>query len=300
MQSSVSIAPITADTIVVNELPSQKPTTLLLRTNRPYLYNSWTLNNRLRLKNEKLTKRQQSSCRIAFYSFWLCVTAGIMIIIIYRFTDECSLATNQKQFLIKCFRHWLYLAAICTSLLAFSGVILGACQYFRSQTLNFLYDDEHQQHLINTNGLLPMTMTSYSHCYPTLLTNVNSIISSRQIQNRDDEHSNIILISSLTNTSLGRKIPPFNYDELPLETTPIIISKSPNMDDNNNTNKILFFSSSTSNLSSPQSMLSTARSSNASNTITNSKAPSILENTCTSTPATHITCISGVDVCKKQ
>jgi len=294
MQSSLSIAPITTDTIVVNELSSQKPTTLLLRTNRPYLYNSWIVNNRLRLKNEKLTKRQQSSCRIAFYSFWVCVTAGIMIIIIYRFTDECSLATNQKQFFIKCFRHWLYLAAICTSLLAFSGVILGACQYFRSKTLNFLYDDEHQQYLINTNGLLPMTMTSHSYCYPTL-------ISSRQIQNRDDEHSNITLISSLTNTSLGRKIPPFNYDELPLETSPIIISKSPNMDNNNNnTKKIAFFSSSISTLSSPQSILSTARSSNASNTITNSKAPSILENTCTNTPATHITCISGIDVCKKQ
>jgi len=298
MQSSISIAPITTDTIVVNELPSQKPTTLLLRTNRPYLYNSWTVNNRLRLKNEQLKKRQQSSCRIAFYSFWLCVSAGIMIIVIYRFTDECSLTTNQKQFFIKCFRHWLYLAAICTSLLACSGVILGACRYFRSQTLNFIYDDEHQQHLTNINGLLPMTTTSHSYYHPTSLINGTSIIPSRQIENLDDEHSNITLISSFTNTSLRRKIPPFNYDELPLQTNPIIILKSPKMD--NNTKKTIFFLSSTSTLSSPQSMLSTARSSNASNTITNGKAPSILENTYTSTPTSHVTSIPGIDIWNKQ
>ncbi len=59
MQSSISIPLTPGESIAINELPSQRPTTLLLRTNRPYLYNSWTLNNRLRLKNEKLSKLQQ-------------------------------------------------------------------------------------------------------------------------------------------------------------------------------------------------------------------------------------------------
>jgi len=292
MQSSVSIAPVSVDSIVISELPSQKPTTLLLRTNRPYLYNTWTINNRLRLQNEKLIKRQRSSCRIAFYSLWLCVSAGVMIIIVYRFTDECSLTTNQKQFFfIKCLRDWLYLIAICISLLASIGVIFGACRYFRSQTLNFLYDDEHEQHSTTTNSLLPMTIRSNS------LT--NSVF--RQSENRDDEHSTTTVISSLTNTSLRRKMPPFNYDELPPETNPIIIRKSPNM--NNNINKTLLFSSSTSTLSSPQSVLSTARSSNASNTITNSnkdEATSTFEDIRASTPTSYTTCISGVDIWGKQ
>jgi hypothetical protein len=292
---------IPIDLNVINELPSQKPTTLLLRTNRPYLYNSWVLDNRLRLKNKKLSKRQQSSCRIAFYSFWLCVSAGVMIILIYRFTDECSLTANQKQFFIKCLRHRLFLAAVCTIFFACGGIIFGACRYFRSQTLHFLYDNEREPHLTSTNDLLPMMSKSHSYSYPTLLTNGASIIPSREVQNRHDELSNTTVISSLIKTSLRRKIPPFNYDELPPEPNPIIISKSANI--NNDTNKTIFFSSFISTLSSRQSILSTTRSFNASNTITNSnksKATSIFEDTCSNTPASYTSCISGVDVWEKQ
>lgn len=284
MQPSVSITPIREDSIVTNDLSSKKPTTLLLRTNRPYLYNSWRINNRLRLKNEKLTKRQQSSCRIAFYSFWLCVSAGIMIIIIYRFTDECSLTTDEKQFSIECLRHWLFLAAVCTSFLACTGVIFGACRYFRSQTLHLLYDDQGQTHITRNNVLLPVTI---------------SIVPPRQTSSHDDEHSNATIVSSLTNTSLRRKIPPFNYDELPAESNHLINSKSINI---NNT-KTRLFSSSTSTLSSPQSMFSTTRSSNASNTIIDSsktKTTSTIEDTCTNTHLSYPTSVSGIDIWKKQ
>jgi hypothetical protein len=267
MQSSFSITPTPAESIVVDKSSPQKPTTLLLRTNRPYFYNSWAENNRLRLKNEKLFKRQKSSCCIAFYSLCLCVSAGVMIIVIYRFTDECSSTTNAKRFLIKCLRHWLFLAAICTSSLAFSGVIFGACRYFRSQRLNFLYDNERVTAIGNTDNLLPMTITP--HCYhsPTLLVNRSSLIPSRQTRYGDDEYSNATAVSSLANASPQCKMPPFNYDELPDESTPVIISVSPNIDIHNTTR---FFSSSTSTLSSPQLMCPSARISNATTATINS------------------------------
>jgi hypothetical protein len=296
MQSSSSIPPTSAESIVINELPSQNPTTLLLRTNRPYLYNTWALNNRLRLKNEKLSKRQQSSCRIAFYSLWLCVSAGVMIIVIYRFTDECSLAPNPKQFFIKCLRHWLFLAAICTSLLACGGVIFGACRFFRSQKFNFLYDEQHELQLTNNNGLLPMNITPHSYYYPTSLTNGVSIVSSRQLENHDSRHSNTTVISSITNASSRRKIPPFNYDELLPESNSITISKSPNIDNNN---KTILFSSSTSTLSLPQSIVPTPRTSNTTINSNKSKATSIFEDTCSSTPA-YTTCLCGANVWEKQ
>jgi hypothetical protein len=291
---------IPIDLNVINELPSQKPTTLLLRTNRPYLYNSWVLDNRLRLKNKKLSKRQQSSCRIAFYSFWLCVSAGVMIIVIYRFTDECSLTTNPKQYFMKCLRHWLFLAAICTSLLACGGVIFGACRYFRSQTLNFLYDDEYERHRTNRNSSLPMTPTSHSSYYPTSFTNGASIISFRPTQNPDDAHSNAAVVSSITNRLLQRKLPPFNYDELPIESSFITTLKSPNR---NNNNKTIFFSSSTPTLSSSQLICPTARISNTTNTTMDSnqsKAKSVYKDNSSQTPASCTTCLCEVNVWEKR
>ncbi|CAF1320560.1 unnamed protein product [Adineta steineri] len=68
MQSSLPIPPTPVDTIANDVISLPKSTTLLLHPNRPYVHNYWLLNDRLRLKNKKLSRRQQSSCRIAFYS----------------------------------------------------------------------------------------------------------------------------------------------------------------------------------------------------------------------------------------
>jgi hypothetical protein len=267
MPSPFSIAPIPTESMIINESSPQKPTTLLLRTNRPYYYNSWTENNRLRLKNEQLSKRQQSSCCIAFYSLCLSVSAGVMIIVIYRFTEECSSTTNAKIFLIKCLRHWLFLAAICTSFLACTSVIFGVCRYFRSQRLNFLYENERVTDLRNTNGLLPMNSASPCYRSPTLLVNRTSPILFGQTRYGDDEYSSTTVVSSLPNVSPQCKMPPFNYDELPDEAIPIIISMPPNTDIHNKTR---YFSSSNSTLSSPQLLCPSARTSNATTTTTNS------------------------------
>jgi hypothetical protein len=291
MRLSFPVPPTPVDSIVPDELTSKKPTTLLLHTNRPYIYNYWTLNDRLRLKNEKLSRRQQSSCRIAFYSLWLCIIASVMIIVIYRFTDECPLTTNQKEFFIKCLRHWFFLLAICTSLCACSGVIFGACRYFRSQPRTFSYGIEHDLHVGNNNNVLPMTTMSQTYCYPTSLANGTAMIPFGQTRHRDDEQS----ITSITNPSPRRMIPPFDYDELPPETSSIMIQKSPN-----HNNKTVFFSSSVSTTSSPRSIFSTTATSNATNRIINSKATSISQDTYSSMPATYTPCACGRDVWEKQ
>ena len=287
MQSPVAIPP---ESIVINESPLSKPTTLLLRTNRPYLYNSWIVNNRLRLKNEKLTKRQQSSCRIAFYSLWICVSASVMIIVIYRFTDECLITTEANKFIMNCLRHWLFLAAICTSLLACCGVIVGACRYFRSQTFNFLYDHDPHRHLAAANSLLPMTETSHSYYSPTVSTNGISIIPSRQIQQCDDELTNSTINSSLINISPQRKIPPFNYEELPSDSNSTMISLSPNI----NNNKKIFFSMSTSILPLPYFKSSSSRTSDM------TKTSSIFEDPCSSTFDSYTTCLADEAIWKQQ
>ena len=274
MRLSFPKPPTLVDSNQIDELSSKNPTTLLLNTHRPYIFNYWTLNDRLRLKNEKLSRRQQSSCRIAFYSLWLCIIASVLIIIIYRFTDDCPLTTNRKQIFLKCSRHWLFFLAICLSLVACSGVLFGACRYFRSQPLTFQND----LHVINDNNLLPMTSIAKSYGYST---NGTPIIPFRQIRNRDDEHSN---------SSPQRMIPPFNYDEFPLESNSILISKSPN------NNKSIFFTSSASSASSPQSIFSTT----ATNKILNSKATSISEDNCPSAPASYKSCICGIDVWERQ
>lgn len=300
MPSSFSIAPTPVESIVTDESSSQKPTTLLLRTSRPYYYNAWAENNRLRLKNEKLSKRQQSSCCIAFYSLCLCVSAGIMIIVIYRFTDECSSTTNGERFIVKCLRHWFFLAAISTCSLACIGVIFGTCRYFRSQRLNFLYENDRATDLRNTNGLLPMAATSNSYRSPVLLVNRTSLTPSGQIRFVDDEYSSATIISSLANTSSHYKIPPFSYDELLDESIPIIISTSPNADIHNATR---FFSSSTSTLSSPQLLSPSARTSNATTATINSnksKTPPNYKKIGPSLSASYSTGIGRGNVWEKQ
>jgi hypothetical protein len=175
------------------------------------------LNERLRSKNERLSRRQQSSCRLAFYCLWLFVFAGVMTIIVYRFTDDCPLATiDRKHIIVRCLRHILFLATVCISFLACSGVIFGACRYFRSQPKPFLYKDEHQLRLTQNYDILP-TNTSTSHsCYcQTSLTNGASALPSQQISNHIDDTSNVTISSSLQNMTPQRKVPPFTYDELP-------------------------------------------------------------------------------------
>ncbi len=290
MRSSLPVPPTSVDSIVINESSPPRPTTLLLNVNRPYLYNYWAFNDRLRLKNEKSTKRQQSSCRIAFCSLCVCILASVMCIVIYRFTDECSLVTNGKGFSTECLRNWLFLVAISISLLACSGVIYGACRYFRSQPHTFLCSNDHELHLRNNNDLLPITTTSRSSRYSMSITDDTSIIPTRLTQNHDDKYSHTNVISSLTNTSLRQKSPPFNYDELPPKLSPIIISKYPTVNNN------MFFLSSTSASSSPQSIFSPTTSSNADE----SKPVSFREKARLSTPASSTTYTPGTDVWVKR
>jgi hypothetical protein len=286
MRSSLPVPPTLVDSILIDELSPPRPTTLLLNVNRPYLYNYWAFNDRLRLKNEKSTKRQQSSCRIAFYSSCVCILASVMCIVIYRFTDECSLVTNGKRFSIECLRHWLFLVAISISLLACSGVIFGACRYFRSQPHTFLYSNEHELHLRNNNDLLPITTTSRSSRYSMSITDDTSIIPIRPTQNHDEKYSH----TSITNTLSRQKSPPFNYDELPPKLSPIINSKSPTI------NNHMFLLTSMSTSSSPQSMFSPTTSSNTDK----SKPVSFREKARLSTPVCYTTCTSGTDVWEKR
>lgn len=181
---------------------SSRPTTLLLRTNRPYFYNTWIVNNRLRIANQKSFQRQQSSCSCAFYSLCLSVIAAILLIVIYRFTDQCSsIIINWKELSQICHRYWLFFAASFISLISFCAFLVAICRYFRSQGVYFTYGDE------NTSRI----MTPHYYNTPVLLENGSSMDSSR-------------------NHSPQRKIPPFIYDELPSEATSIRISISPPMD----------------------------------------------------------------------
>lgn len=222
MQPSFPVSPAPVDSIVIKESSSDKPTTTLLHSSnittqhQHHLYNYWTLNDRLRSKNEKLVKRQQSSCRLAFYSMWLFLFAGVMIIIVYRFTDECSLTTiDRKHLVLRCFRHILFLAAICISFFGFSGLIFGACRYFRSQPKPLLRANKYELHVTPNYDELPTINTPHRCCYQTSLVNGASILPSQQISNQNDEHSNTTVTSSVQTMSPQRKVPPFTYDELP-------------------------------------------------------------------------------------
>jgi hypothetical protein len=316
MRPSFPLPPVPVDTIVINELSSQKPITTLLHSpniktpHHHHLYNYWTLNERLRSKNEKITKRQQSSCRLAFYSLWLFIFSGVMVIIIYRFTDECSITTiDRKDFFFKCLRHVLFLVAICISFLACSGVIFGACRYFRSQPQSFLYNDQYELRLTQNYDVLPITTKLHSCCCERSLANGASYLPSQQIPNLNDEYSNVTLTSSIQNLSPQRKVPPFTYEELPptqslfsLQLSPL--SKLPNVNvneksTNTNYNKSAFFSSSTSNSSSPQSIFSNKPNLTTSN---NNKRKSTLtfEDAYPSTPTSYTTCVCGTDVWERQ
>jgi hypothetical protein len=319
MRSSFSSPPVPVDSVVINELSSQKPsiTTLLHSSHikpqhQHHLYNYWTLNERLRSKNEKLTKRQQSSCRLAFYSLWLFIFAGVTVIIVYRFTDECQLETiDRKQFILKCLRHILFLIAICVSFFACSGVIYGTCRYFRSQPQPFLYNDEYELRLTQNYDVLPISTRPHSCCCQRSLINGASLLSSQKMLKQNDEHSNVTVTSSIQNTSPQRKVPPFTYEELPptqsLYPSPLLILPNVNRNEkssNTNHNKSAFFPSSTSASSSPESIFSTTRISNHSNTTDSNKnkrkSTLTFVDVCPSTPTSYTTCVCGTDVWEKQ
>ena len=206
------------ESIIIDESPSSssRPTTLLLRSNPPYFYNNWIFNNRLRIENEKLYQRQQSSCSWAFYSLCISVSAGILIIVIYRFTDQCSFIINSKEILSICFRHWLFIAAAVLSFLSCCVFLFNIGRYFRSERVNFPVENPRSPVFGSSNEI-------YRHypSAPMLFGNGSSIHSFRY---RDDEHSNVTLHSCPINFSPHRTIPPFTYDE---PSTPIRISISP-------------------------------------------------------------------------
>ncbi|CAF1031622.1 unnamed protein product [Rotaria sordida] len=322
MPSSFKMSPKPVDSIVIDDLLTQKPTTTLLHSSNikkqyhHHLYNYWTLNERLRSKNEKLTKIQQSSCRFTFYSLWLFVLAGVMGIIVYRFTNDCPLTTNdKKQYSLKCLKHILFLVAICIGILACSGVMCGACRYFRSQPRQLLNNDECELRLISNYDALPISDTSRSCCCQRSLINNASLLPSQQISNHNDEYSNITVNSSIQNISSQRKVPPFTYEELPPTRSfsppslpPLPIPPSVNLNSklsNTTNNKSIFFSSSTSSSSSPQSIFSATVTSNNPNATTsnnNNKRKSTLtfEDACASTPTSYTTCVCGTDVWERQ
>ncbi|CAF3542064.1 unnamed protein product [Rotaria sp. Silwood1] len=321
MQSSFSNPPAPVDSIVINDLSTQKPTTTLLHSSNikkqyhHHLYNYWTLNERLRSKNEKLFKIQQSSCRFAFYSLWLFVLAGVMAIIVYRFTNDCPLpTTDRKQYGLKCLKHILFLVAVCISFLACSGIIFGACRYFRAQPRQLLYNDECELRLIPNYDILTIPNTSDSCCCQRSLPNRASLLSSQQISNPNDEHSNVTMTSSIQNISSQRKVPPFTYEELPPThplspppLPPLPISPSFNLNSesfNTTNNKSIFFSSSASSSSSPQSIFSTTMISNNPNATTSHnntrKSTLTFEDARSSTPNSYTTCVCGADVWERQ
>ncbi|CAF1099226.1 unnamed protein product [Adineta steineri] len=328
MQSNFSIPPppISVDSIVIKDSSSDKPTTALLHSSnikaqhQHHLYNYWTLNDRLRSRNEKLAKKQQTSCRLAFYSLWLFFIAGVMIIIVYRFTDECPLSTiDQQLFILKCFRHILLLAAICITFIGCCGIIFGACRYFRSQPKPLLNSNEHKLHLTQDYDVLPIINTPHKCCYQTSSVNGISRLSSPPISNHNDEHSsNNTATSSVHNISPQRKIPPFTYEELPstqsfspppLSSLPILsnIPTNSKCPDSNHP-KSVFLTSSTSASSSLQSNHSTKiitnnlniRTSYNNNNNNERNSSLAFEDAGASTPTSYTTCACGVDVWERQ
>lgn len=304
-----SSPPPPMDSIIINEITSHKPTTTILHSpskktpHHHHLYNYWTLNERLRSKNEKLLQRQQSSCRMAFYSLWLFILSGVMAIVVYRFTDDCSLPTiDHKDFLLRCFRHVLLLITLSISFFACSGVIYGACRYFRSQPRPFLYTDEYELHLTPNYDVLPISNQSHTCCCQKSLINGTPLIS---IHN--DEHSNATATSSIQNLSPQRKMPPFTYEELPTTQSLYSVPLSPlpkNKSSNRSPKKNAFFSSSTSTSSSAQSSFSPSTIPNQSDVTTSShnkrKSTLIFEDAYPSTPTSYTTCVCGTDVWERQ
>ncbi|CAF1342123.1 unnamed protein product [Adineta steineri] len=296
MQSSLPIPPIPVDKIANDVISLPKSTTLLLHPNRPYVHNYWLLNDRLRLKNKKLSRRQQSSCRIAFYSLWLLIFSSIICIVIYRFTDDCPQITNRKDLFIECSKYWFLLATICITLLACGGLIFGACRYFRSQPRTFIYDNMHELQSRQKTELLPITITSPSSHHSASFTDDSSIIPSRLDQSHDDKYLHTTIISSTSNVSLQRKAPPFDYDELPSQLNSTTISESSTIHNNKN----IFLLPSTS---LPQLTFPATTTSNANDTTINSnkfRPISIHGNSRLNIPISYTTCICGLDIWEKQ
>ena len=331
MRPSSRAPPAPVDSVVINDVSSHKsPITTLLHSpeskspHHHHLYNYWTLNERLRSRNEKLSRRQQSSCRLAFYSMWLFVFAGVMAIIVYRFTDDCPLTViNRKQFLLRCARHFLFLAALTFSFLACSGLIYGACRYFRSQPQPLLYADEHELCPTHNYDALPMFNAPHSCCCQRSLSNGAAMSPCQRMSHQNEEHSSATLTSLILNHSPQRKMPPFTYDEYPppqcLPMVPVPALPIGPVDNANfkplpdYRNKKMFFSSSNSAPSSPQSIFSTTISSSIPNAAamtphphhssnSNNKRKSTLtfEDTSPSTPTSYTTCVCTPDVWERQ
>lgn len=215
------------ESIIIDESPSSssRPTTLLLRSNPPYFYNNWILNNRLRIENEKFSQRQQSSCSWAFYSLCISVSTAILIIVIYRFTDQCAFVVNSNELLTICFRHWLFIGAGVLSGLSFCVFLLNICRYFRSERVNFIYENGRQPVFGSSNGIFPTGRTCHYPSAPMLFGNGSS---NQSFRYRDDEHSSLTLHSCPINYSSHQKLSPLIYDELSdVSQTPIRISISP-------------------------------------------------------------------------
>ncbi|CAF1427624.1 unnamed protein product [Adineta ricciae] len=303
MQPNFSI-PI--DTVIIKDPLAEKASTTLLNSSNAktqhHLYHYWTLNERLRSKNEKLVKRQQSSCRLAFYCLWLFLLGGILIILIYRFTEECSLLTiDRKQLVLRCFRHLFLLAALSLSLCACTGVVCSVCRYFRSQPKQFLDDDEYKSYLKKTNDVVVTIPPLHAYSYET------SNLSSHRISHPSDEHSNTTMSSSLPNASPLRKIPPFTYEEFPSNQkhTHAVLPNGIVTSNPLNPNKSAFFCSSPSDSSSPQSNLSTTIITNniprpTAMNCNKHKPPSTYEDPCASTPTSYTTCACGIDIWERQ
>ncbi|CAF1628414.1 unnamed protein product [Adineta ricciae] len=267
-------------------LQPTRPTTLLLPKNQPHLYNYWTLHDRLRLQNAQLIKQQQSSCRMIIYSLWLFIFSSVTSVVIYRFTDQCSETKQGKILFLKCLRYWLLLVTIGISVFTCCGVIFGAGRYVRWRPRRFQKENQLQFNLQNKSILLPMTNLSHSSHYSTPLTDDSPLASCRKYLKPNDLNSNTTEMSSLTNVSLQRKIPPYDYEELPNIV---------------NSNKNTFLPLPRSSL---LSSLSTETGSNDHQSKPNgvkSKSTLVDQNTRSNTSSiSHTIYLAGVDVWQKQ
>ena len=307
------------DSVLINEISSQKSMITLLHSSNskpedhPHLYNYWTYNERLRSKNDKLLQRQQASCRLAFYSVWLFIFAGVMTIIVYRFTDECpsdlNTTTEKKPSFIRCSRYLLFFAAISISIIACTGLFYGACRYFHSQPQPNLFNDQLELNLTQNYDTLPINNQMHSCCYHADLSNATSKLPSLFVSNHPDDNSTATQISSMQHTSPMRTVPPFTYEELsPVKSrallpTPSYINTKPSIFAANQKTKV-YFSSSTSPSSSPQSIFSTSTTLNSVPLVRIDRqkeiSTSAFEDTSSITPMSSTNCTSATEIWERQ
>ena len=292
MESSLSVPFKSINSILTD--PSSSLNSGKIPT-RPHSFTYWILNDRLRSRNRKLSRRQQSSCRIAFYSLTLCVVACVMSIVIYRFTDECLLANDQTEFSIECSRHRLYLLSIAIGCLACIGLLFGACRYCCSQPRTLITDEEFQRSLLQPHRSL--LTTSPSHSCPSSASVVNETSTKPSERVRHDRYEP--MNPSTTNQSIEGATNPPTESPLPVSDNLKINEKSPL----EITSREVYSSTLIVSVSSPPPTSTTAMSLGTDTSTSNDKtmlSRAMPSHACSSTPTPNRACLCRVDVWQRQ